>query len=314
MTLRKALAQLADERWITLGGRGRPHRIDRKPLKREISTARTIRILTPFSLVELCSTNYEILETLSERVTKAGYRIEIEHHPRVFETFQSSKLEHLDALPDTAAWVLFYATEAIERWFAASGRPTVLAGRSHDSLPLSSVFPDSPAAARHAAGLLCSRGHRDLVYLLANITSLNDRLASEMFVSEAKRLGARARIVSYDAGPQSAAKAVMDLIASRPRPTGYVVGASEVAVTVLCHLQATGVRVPAEASVISLWDDFVLDSTYPTIARYHSDGKMLGRHIGRVVLNIIRHGTCRIRTIPILPEYVPGNSVGTVRS
>jgi LacI family transcriptional regulator len=311
MTLRKALAQLAVERWITLGGRGRFHGIYRKPLKREIATARTIRVLTPFSSAGVGSIDHVLFETLSERVTKTGFRLEIEHHPQLFKSFQASKLARLDALPDTAAWVLFYATEPIQRWFASRRRPTVVAGRVHDSLPLSNIYPDTLAAARHAAGLLCSRGHGDLVYLIANLTSLGDRLASEVFVAEAQRLGARARVVNYDAGDPSVGKAMMDMLASRPRPTGYVTGASEVAITVLCHLQSAGVRVPANASVIALWDDFILDCTYPVIARYHTDGRAFGRHIGRTLLDLIRHGTGKVRSIPIIPEFVAGGSVGS---
>lgn len=311
MTLRKALAQLAAEHWIDLGGRGTFHRVRRRRQKQAVSTARTIRVLTPFSSAVMGSIDHELFEVLSEHVTKAGYLLQIEHHPNLFENFQPAKLARLDSLPDTAAWVLFYATESIQRWFAACGRPTVVAGQVHDALPLSGIYPDSGAAARHVAGLLCSRGHRELAYLIANLTSIGDRLASEVFVMEARRLGARARIVNYDAGDPSAGKAIMGLIASKPRPTGYVVGASELAITVLCHLQAAGLRVPADASVIALWDDFILNCTYPVIARYHTDGKLLGRHIGKTVMDLIRHGTGKVRSIPIMPEFVAGGSVGS---
>jgi DNA-binding LacI/PurR family transcriptional regulator len=313
MTLRKALAQLATEHWIIPGGRGKHHRIKRKPVKREIATAHTIRILSPFKTV-FGTTEQVLHETLTEILGTSGFRLVQEHHPRLFESFSASKLAQLDDQPDTAGWILFYATEQIQRWFAAHRRPVAVAGRVHDSLPLASVYPDSVALARHAAGLLHSKGYRDVVYLIANLTSLSDHLASEAFVAEARRLGSRARIVNYEASSESAAKAVRELIAAKPRPNGFVIGASEIAITVLCHLQAAGIRVPAEASVISTWDHDHFDYTFPTITRYHTDGAMFGRQLGRIMLDLIRHGTGKIRSVPIMPEYVPGGSVGNLRS
>lgn len=310
VTLRRALQQLIRENWIEAGGRGRHHRIVGKPPSSLVQTTRTVRILTPFNSAKLGSSDHSLLEALSGVLSAAGYRLETECHPQVFERCRPSKLARLDALPDTAAWALFFSTGEIQQWFVASGRPTVVAGRVHDDLPLSSIYPDSGAAARHAAGLLCSRGHRELVYLIANLTSLSDRLASETFVAEARGHGARVRIVNYEAGTGSAGRAMMNLLASRPRPTGFVTGASELAITVLCHLQASGIRIPAEASVISLWDDFSLSFTHPVVTRYRTDGKTLGHQIGRTLLDQLRHGSGKVRTVPVIPEYVAGESVG----
>lgn len=310
MTLRKALGQLVREGWIEPGGRGRRHRILSEHAETPVSSARTIRVLTPFKFPMMSSVAHALFETLSIVISAAGYRLEYEFHPKLFRKFQSADLARLDSQPDTAAWVPFYSTETIQRWFASCGRPTVVAGRVYNSIPLSSIFSDSLAMARHAAGLLWSRGHREVAYLIANVTSLNDRLAAEEFVAEASRLGARARIVSYEAATDSADRAVKDLMMSRPRVTAYVTGASELAITVLCYLQAAGIRVPSEASVISLWDDYTLSCTYPKIARYHTDGKVIGRQIGKTLLDLFRHGTGRIRTVSLMPKFIDGGTLG----
>lgn len=312
MTLRKAIAQLAAESWIELGGRGKHHRLKRRAVRREVAASTTVRILTPFDTV-YGTTEQTLHDTLSEIFGAAGMRLAQEHHPRIYESFSASRLAQLDSLPDTAGWILFYATEQIQRWFATHRRPVVVAGRVHDSLPLASIYPDSVALARHAAGLLHSRGYHDVVYLIANLTSIGDRMSSEAFVTESKRLGSRARIVNYDAKPEAAAKAVRELIAAKPRPTGFVVSASEVAVTVLCHLQAAGIRVPGQAAVIATWDHDHFDYTFPSITRYHTDGAAFGRQLGRIMLDLIRHGSGKIRSIPIMPEYVSGGSLGSFK-
>ena len=310
MTLRKALGQLAVERWITLGGRGKRHRINRIPLKRKYSKARTIRILTPFDSVATGSVEHLVLKTFSERLAVSGYQLRTEWHPRLFETFQPSLLARLSAHPDTAGWVLHYATESIQRWFADRDQPVVILGRGHQNIPLSSVYPDTEASARHAAGMLYSRGHREMVYLIAELTSLNDRLASEMFVAEARRLGARARIVTYKAEPEPTSRTIKDLIATKPRATGFLIGNTDVAITLLCHLQSAGIRVPGEASLIANWDDHCLNCTFPIIARYQTSGQALGTKLGTVMFDLIRHGIGKIRSFPILPEYVAGGTVG----
>ncbi len=312
MTLRKALAQLAAEEWIALGGRGLSHRVLRRPRKKKRPaepTARTIRVLTPFGFSGWNTTAFELLETLSERISATGYRVEIEHHRGLFEKFQASKLARLDALPDTAAWLLFYSTAPIQRWFAASGRPTMVVGRIHGDIPLPCIYPDTSAAARHAAGRLYSCGHREMIYFIENLTSLGDQIASEVFVAEARRLGASARIVNYEGDPPSIRNAVLDVMASRPRPTAFASGSPGIAITVLCHLLSAGIRVPAEAGVIALWDDVDLDVTFPTIARYRTDGRIMGRKIEHMLMDLIRHGPGKVRAVPMIPEFIAGGSI-----
>jgi len=311
MTLRKALAQLAAEKWIALGGRGNSHIILRRPRRkrRDVSAPRTVRVLTPFGFTSHNTSDFELLETLQERVSSAGYRIEIEVHRGIYQRFQASRLESLDAQLGTAAWVLYYTTAAIQRWFARCGRPTVVIGRVYENLPLSCVYPDTAAAVRHAVGRLHASGHRNMIYLIENLTSLGDRIASKVIVEEAQRLGAHARVVTYDHDPDSIRRTLLDLIAARPRPTAFVSGSPGVAITMLCHLLAAGVRIPAEAAVVTLWDDVNLDATFPTIARYRTDGKLMGRKVESLLAELLRHGAGKTRAIPVMPEFVPGGSV-----
>jgi DNA-binding LacI/PurR family transcriptional regulator len=310
MTLRKALAQLVMEKWVALGGRGKAHRILRRARgkKQHPSAARTIRVLTPFRLTAHNTSDFDLLEILHERASSVGYRIEMEVHRGIYQRFQAARLDRLDAQPDTAGWLLYYSTASIQRWFARRGRPTVVVGRVHGNLPLSCVYPDTAAAVRHAVGRLHASGHRDMIYLIESLTSLGDRIASEVMVEEARRLGARARIVGYDGNPDAIRRTLLDLLAARPRPTAFVSGAPGIAITLLCHLLAAGVRIPAEAALVTLWDDVNLDVTFPTIARYRTDGKLMGRKVEAALTDLLRHGTGKTRAIPVMPEFVPGGS------
>ncbi|WP_338285088.1 substrate-binding domain-containing protein [Luteolibacter sp. LG18] len=308
-TMRKALAVLIQDRWIEAGGRGRFHQVRRRVRHEGGDTARTVRLLTPIGLARWGSNLQTLTGHMTERLAAAGYRLEIEHRPGVFERFSAAKLKHLDALPDTAAWLLFYSSPEVQQWFASRPRPTVVAGRTVPGVKLSQVSMDGVAVGRHAAGLLVSRGHREVVYLIARITSLNDRLAAQAFREETLRLGGQARIVEYEPGSATMKRTMLDLIAGRPRITGFVTGDPEASITVLCHLLGAGVKVPEEANVIAMWDDEVLDSTYPTIARYGTNASVQGHKMADAILKQIRHGMGWVQSTMITPRYLGGGSV-----
>ncbi|BCU79442.1 substrate-binding domain-containing protein [Luteolibacter sp. LG18] len=310
MTLRKALSELAREQWISLGGRGRLHRIEQATVRAPSGQGRTIRVLTPYTFAGLGTTGHVILETVAEQVSASGFRLEIEHHPGVFEGFQTGKLARLHALPDTAAWLLFYTTSEMQRWFEERGTPALVVGRTHEGVSLPSVYPDLPAAARHAAGLFCARGHRDLVYLIASFTSLGDRMASEAFAAEGHRLGANVRIVEHDPDVHSVARAVVRTLAERPRPTAYYCACPEHVVTALCRLQSAGIPVPDAVSIISGWDDHCLDFTYPPVSRYRVSGGRMGRRIARSILKMIHGEREPSAARAILPEFLEGATLG----
>ena len=309
VTLRKAIAQLVHERWIALGGHGRNHRIRRKPGTRAASRGRIIRVLSPYSRASLGATNHVLLDQVTERIAAAGYRLEFEHHPGLYQHHQPARLQHLDALPETAAWLLFFTTEPMQRWFASSGRPCLVLGRLHPGVELPCIYPDTAAIARHAAGLFFSRGHRELVYLRADFTSLGDRLASEAFAAEARRLGASARIVVHAPDVPGVRAKLAELFAARPRPSGFLIGAPEHSLTALCHLLGAGIRIPADAALVCTWDDPFLQHAAPTIARYRIDAAKMGRKTATLLLDLIRHGAGKTRSLQVLPEFVSGETI-----
>ena len=220
-TVRKAIAQLVRERWITPGGHGCRHRIRKRARVRKLPAGAIVRVLTPFPLHSLGSVHHVVLDHLAERLGPAGLRIEFEHRPALFTRYHPAELKRLDALPDTGAWLLFYATEPMQRWFAARERPCMVIGRAHEGVALPCIYPDTQATARHAAGLFHQRGHRELVFLIAELTSFGDRLGSAAFVEQARRHGAKARIITHTGKPSDLRRILAEITAMRPRPTGF---------------------------------------------------------------------------------------------
>lgn len=197
-----------------------------------------------------------------------------------------------------------YGTHEIQSWLANLRLPLVTVGLQSEDAPVSAVYPDTRAAGRHAAGVLWSRGHRDLVYLVAKVTSAGDRRAADAFAREAVRLGARVKVLEHGGTLESIVRCMCDLLASRPRPTGFLVGCSHTAITAQGCLQHAGIRVPADAAVISMWHDVFLEFAYPPIARYRTDGRRMGRKAADFLLHQLRHGTGKVRRAPFMPELV----------
>ncbi|GEM_PF-1062464 len=312
VTLRRALAQLIREEWLTPGGRGSHHRIRKRPKQQKKTTGHIVRVLSPYPLSAVGSIPQTMFNIAAERLGSVGYRFEFEHRPSVFNRWLPEELERLTGLPDTAAWLLLCATEQMQRWFAGQSIPCMLSGRAVDGAPLSSIFADQQAVGRHAAGLFYQRGHRELAYFIAEFTSVDDRLCAEAFVQEAQRLGARAKIITHTGNASSVRAALNQLRCRDPRPTGFFSRSPEHCVTILCHLQSIGVHVPEHASIIAGWDDQFLQYTVPEITRYRVDGAKIGCKAATILLDLIRHGSGKLRTVPVVPVFVSGETLGPV--
>lgn len=310
VTLRKAIARLAREGWIELGGQGRRHRVLKRGRKSaRNATGTVIRVLSPFSVWQIGATIQTLLKSIAERVGAEGFRLEFEHHPRVYEKHLPDELARLDALPDTAAWLLFFSTKPMQEWFAGCGRACVNAGMLHEGVKLPAAVMYNEVQSRHAAGLLFSRGHRVMVYLIAEFTSQGDRVGSEAFADEGRRLGADVEVLTYDPKPQGVAKVVASVLARQPRPTAIHLTCPEDCVTILCQLQRAGIRVPGEIDLLCGWDDLILEYTMPVISRYRIDPDKYGKRIGAMLLDVIRRGPGKPRELRMMSEFVPGGTL-----
>lgn len=309
VTVRRALSQLSNENWFLQTAQGSRRRIN--PSKVQLTSAGTgkiIRVLAPFSSRRMGAVYQTILDGLSQRTSRRNFRIEFESRPQFFKNHRPKQLNSLKSLADTAGWVLFFSTASMQRWFAEQKLPCVIAGRLHEELPLSCVYPDSEAVARHAAGLIRNRGHRRIGHLMASETSLSDRLAAMALEEQAKKLGLEVQRLEYSNHPDSICKAVSSLLAASPKPSVLYLTCPEDAVTALCHVLRSGISVPAQLSILVGWDDPILESTVPNLARYEFNGMNLGRQIGGLLLKQIDGKLITHRAVRFLPEFAGGDS------
>ena len=310
-TIRSALAQLVREKWLRSRGRGLTLAICR-PVRRRNRTrpATVIRFLSP-RRAEMNDHSTQVEENaLREYVGRAGFRLEFECHPNLYDRFSAKRMKDLAFQPDTAAWVLLNATREIQAWFVSSGIPCVVTGSCHEGVDLPNVEFDYSASCFHAVHLLASQGQRHVVYVTQAPLNASDQSAVRGFLEAASRFPhLKATVTRHDDTREGICQALRSLLRGSPKPTGYLVSSAEHTLTTLGFLQSEGVRVPADASVICCIDSPFLDYCIPSVAQYRIDCVKSGHAVGALAVDVIRHGAGRSRHVKIGPEFVPGQTL-----
>lgn len=309
-TLRKAFEHLVGEGWIASAGRGRHHRITKRARRSRTPTGKIVRVLSPYPLQSLGSAVYTLLDTIGERLGKVGVRQEYECRPSLFNRKSPAGLRRFVSLPDTAAFLVLFATRPMQQWLSDNRIPCVILGRTYEGVQLPSFYSDAPALSNHAAGLFFQQGHRNMAYFIARFTSLNDRMAAQEFVEEAGRLGGHAEISVHGADRDAVIRGLDRVLAKNPRPTAFYSTCAEHCLTILCHLLARGLRVPADASIVSGVNDTMLDFAVPRFTGYQLDGAKAAARVFPLLLAVIRKRQCPLVPVRYLCTYTPGETLG----
>jgi DNA-binding LacI/PurR family transcriptional regulator len=250
---------------------------------------------------------------LQERLFDNGYRMVVECHPVLYRAFSEKNASRLAKLPGTAAWVLFGATPEIQKWFANKHLPCVVTGGLHNGVRLPNVEFDLPACSRHAANLLLSRNHERIVFLAPHPMTAGDDASAHGFLEAARawRTPVEAKVVPFDGSPQDLCRQLDMLLLHPRRPTGFLVAWAEHTVTVLSHLRHRNLRFPDDAAVISRSYEVFLDYCVPSVASYRMDKDRFIKHMLDVLWSQIEQGPGTILNFKIMPEFIPGESLGT---
>jgi DNA-binding LacI/PurR family transcriptional regulator len=311
-TIRAAVFQLVREGLVIAGGPGRRHQLrNRPPRTRPPAAGHVIRYLSPLPLKEIDLVTQIILNGLQDRLSAEGYHFEFEHHPSLFRRFAESRLAKIAGQPDTAGWILLWASREIQAWFASGRIPCIATGSVHGGVSLPNVEFDFSAACRHAVGTLISRGH-ERIALLSRRTSNASELASEAAFLEAARSSPRpvqARIVVCEHTRPAICQALDRLLAPASRPTALLVSLPEQVLAVMGHLQRRRWRIPRDVAVISRVADSYMDFMVPTVARYRLDTARFSRESANLILRVAKQGAGQGGSVKIMPEFVPGESL-----
>lgn len=311
-TLRAALACLAREGVLkSRHGRGWEIVLPKKSLR--MSSGQNVVLLTPQPLHVLTPFAIFWIDNLREHLSEGGYRLEVRHERACYVPEPNRALEELTRQVRPAGWVLCGTTAAMQRWFSKRALPSVIVGSRHEEVSIPSVDLDRPAACRHAAGLLLAKGHLRLVLINRESGLAGDLECEKSFLSAVEKTrpsGGDASIGHHNGTRGSICRRLEVLVQRKPHPTGFLVSGPKFTLTVLGFLISKGLRLPKDVALISRDDDSFLEFVLPTIARYSTDPRLFARKVSRTVLRLAQGGAVLPRDYRVMPQFVPGETLG----
>lgn len=305
--LRAALASLQSEGLLRVS-QGRRREIVGGVAAADWGTARPDRVvvLSPVPHARLTTSKLLWIDELRGQLAAQGVPLEFVLSAAAARARPGRVLRDLVAQHRGAAWVLLRATAQMQQWFAAQGRPAVVAGSRGEGVDLPGVDIDYQAACRHAAGRLIARGCTGLGLVLPRSLLAGDRESEIGFLAGAG--ACPVRVARHDGSPDGLCRALESMMRESPAPQGLLVCHSTHAVTALGHLIYHGWKVPQQVKLIARDDDPFLEHVAPVLSRYALDPETYARHVARHLRRCLEGGAPVGRMDLLLPQFCEGKT------
>ncbi|HEV2327494.1 MAG TPA: substrate-binding domain-containing protein [Verrucomicrobiae bacterium] len=312
-TLRLALKSLTDEGWVTPSSKGRQRsvNIQHPPLGAEKNATRLPATFVSPKPIETVTTFLE-LEDTRIRLADQGRQVRW-LAPAIFHLKQPEhNLERLVRANPSCAWILYMATDPMQRWFERQGLPAFIYGSPFPGVGLPYVVSNWEEAAFHAGIQLVRRGHR-IIGIMEYQVQFPGVLREEHGLERAlEGLKGEGRLLRFkdDRTPGSIARSLESVFSMRERPTALVFTYTAQLLTCYSWMVSKGLRVPADVSVVSLANDSWFDDLHPRLCHYRPDTQLMSRSIADRVLELVETGRVTKGDGHIRLEYVPGATIG----
>ena len=307
-TLRRALSILAREKAIAPPAGRQPARTLRAAVEGDTrSKPQRACILTP--TLHGSPLLIEQLGIMRGLLVPAGISVDVDEASSFIERRDPSPaLRRTVGRHHASIWVLHKMPEAVQRWFAASGLPTVVFGSVFPGVALPGVDVDFRAAAHHATGLCLARGCRNFVLLLHRTTLAGDNRALEAVEEELARRGLPPpRVLRHDSNRMRLMDALdREIVAAPHACDALIVANHHHLLTALPHLMRRGIRIPGQLSVVHLSNDPSTERLSPLPSRYEP-GPMLLRRLVAAIRTLAEGGIPKSSLI--IPRLIEGESV-----
>ena len=159
--------------------------------------------------------------------------------------------------------------------------------------PLPSVRSDNVEGARLAVQHLYDLGHRKIAHITGPQDNVLTHARREGMLEQRARLGLPARddwIIRGDFSLESGRNAARRILEMEQRPTAVFCASDQVAFGLISTLNAGGVRVPQDISVVG-FDDIELSEYYvPALTTIRQFRRLLGARAARLLLDRITGG------------------------
>ena len=306
-TLRAALADLQREGVIAVQPRG-PRRIQGVP-RSPASPSRRLGVLVRIPLRQLSPTNLLMIDALRDFLGQSGWMMQLHVSRACFGLHPERALESLVSHSPAAAWLLLSPLLPMQEWFFRRSLCCVVSGTCLGGLPLCSVDVNHHASARHAGVMLLRKGHRRIALVRTTESTGGDNESEAGLRAALIDRGDAVLRTIHHHGREHLIQVLDQALGSADPPTAYFVLRATHALTVVTHLQRRGVKVPAQAAVVSRDSEGFLEHTSPLVTRYGINPDIFARNLVRQVSGISETGVLRPRAIRLMPQLIAGETL-----
>jgi len=191
---------------------------------------------------------------------------------------------------------------------AGAGDRIVFACEWVDGQAFPSIQSDNEDGARQAIRHLAGLGHRKIAHITGPEGNVLTAVRRRGMVEERSRLGLPARddwIIRGDFSLRCGHEAAGRILAMADRPTAVFCAADTVAFGLMAGLQAGGVRVPDDISVVG-FDDIDMSAYYvPALTTIRQDRVRLGRTAAERLLERLQGPPQDRDPAPVIEELLP---------
>jgi len=180
----------------------------------------------------------------------------------------------------------------------ALGLPAVLAGHYAGPAALPSVVTDDAVAMNAAVRLLADLGHR-VVGRVSGPAQLVHTAERTLAARQAgQHLGVDVRVAEADYSAAAGMRAARALLAETPAPTAIMFDNDVMAVATEQDLVRSGIRVPAQVSLLACNDSALCELAVPPLSALSIDVHEHGVTLARVVLDVLAGAPTRAHPGP----------------
>lgn len=212
-----------------------------------------------------------------------------------------------------SCWLLSRAKPEVQQWFHEQKLPAVILGTALPHLGFPGCDIDHYATCHHAAHWLWHKGHRRIVMLAPKSSLEGDKASERAFLEVMESLHAplsEAGLHYYNAAvPDTINIALERLLASPTPPSALILNRAEAALNVYSYALQTGLKIPADLSLLVRGDEEFLAHLKPSVSRYRINWEIFFKRVLRCIVQQVESGYTRSKGSLVIPDFIEGETI-----
>lgn len=312
-TVRLAVKELEETGWVSRGETGRRRQILEHPDRRLDGRGplRRVFLLFGHGYKGLSAKVLQITDQLRKTLAASGVELQVLAAPSFGPEGGEARLADLVAEQAEGVWLLARCSERIQTWFAHAAIPALALGYA-DEFTIPGVAADLEAVAHHLRGRFATLNHRRVALL-----QWGEELIAHQRFTRALREGADAPgmlTLRHDGDRMSICRRVDRALRGKTAVTALVMFTLQETLTVLTHLQRSGVRVPEDVSLVVLGDDPLMVHLQPMPSHYALLNDVLVKRVYAKLFKVWEQGGGSVSSSRMMCEFVKGETLAAAPS